>query len=141
MSEGAGRPDILSRVVARVFDFLIVMMLMELVPRAGFYAALMYILIADGLFEGASVGKKLMGLKVASERSDTGAIVRGSILRNLTLAVALVLWRIPLLGWFFFIGILAVEFIIMTGSAQRKRIGDEIAGTLVVCVIGKMEGK
>ncbi|MBF0464418.1 MAG: RDD family protein [Nitrospirae bacterium] len=134
-------PDILSRVVARVFDFLIVMMLMELVPRAGFYAALMYLLTADGLFEGASVGKKLMGLKVVSERSDNGMVIRSSIIRNMTFAAALLLWRIPLIGWILFIGILAVEFIIMTGNAQRKRIGDELAGTVVVRVIGKMEGK
>ncbi|MBF0519793.1 MAG: hypothetical protein HQK92_08725 [Nitrospirae bacterium] len=82
-----------------------------------------------------------MGLKVVSERSDNGMAIRSSIIRNMTLATALLLWRIPLLGWFLFIGILAVEFIIMTGNAQRKRIGDELAGTMVVRVIGKMEGK
>ncbi|MEO5355894.1 MAG: RDD family protein [Nitrospirae bacterium YQR-1] len=141
MSEGTGRPDILSRVVARAVDFLIVMVLIELVPRAGFYVAVMYLLTADGLFEGAGVGKKLMGLRVVSQRAEAGAALRCSILRNLTMAAALLLWRIPLLGWFFFAGILIIEFIVMTGNAERKRIGDELAGTVVVSVIGKMEVK
>jgi hypothetical protein len=132
--------DTLPRVLAKAIDFLIALLLMELVPRVGFYAALIFILIGDGLYNRASIGKKLMGIEVKSLRGEEVSAARCSIIRNSTVALALVLWKIPLFGWFFFVAIAGMEFIIMIGNADRMRIGDELAKTKAVEILYKEEG-
>ncbi|MBF0459466.1 MAG: hypothetical protein HQK99_16370 [Nitrospirae bacterium] len=134
---------ILPRVLAKAIDLVLCLLLIELLPRAGFYAAVIFILIGDSLYRRASIGKKLMGMEVKplregqlDERTSQG---RCSIVRNSTIAIALVLWKIPILGWFFFIAIVGIEFIIMIGSANRMRIGDELAKTKVVEILFKEE--
>ena len=54
----------LNRVIARTIDFIIVVALYEIIPTIGFFAGMIYLLISDGLFQGRSIGKKLIGLKV-----------------------------------------------------------------------------
>jgi uncharacterized RDD family membrane protein YckC len=128
---------LLSRSVARIIDLLLAAAMMETIPKAGFYIAIMYVLTGDGFFNRASVGKKLMGLVVNPVGNGYTLPVRDSILRNLSLALAIILWRIPIIGWFLFLGIVSFEFIIMLGSSERKRIGDELAATKVLEIINE----
>ncbi|MBF0554896.1 MAG: RDD family protein [Nitrospirae bacterium] len=131
---------ILPRVLAKAIDFVLAMLLIDLLPRVGFYAAVIFILIGDSLYNRASIGKKLMGMEVKSLREETVSPARCSILRNSTMAFALVLWKLPLfIGWIFFIAIAGIEFIIMIGNANRMRIGDELAKTKVVEILFKEE--
>jgi uncharacterized RDD family membrane protein YckC len=126
--------SVLPRVMAKAIDYLLAAAMMESIPRFGFYMGLLYILAGDSFFGGASAGKKLMGLCVSSRRGRETArtpLVRASILRNSTIALAFFLWKIPLIGWIFFTGITLLEFIIMIGNAERMRIGDELAATSV----------
>jgi uncharacterized RDD family membrane protein YckC len=132
-----------NRFMARTIDLIIVVALYEIIPSIGYFAALIYLLIADGLFEGRSVGKKLIGLKVVLQ-NDTEIIrdcgYKESIFRNFPFAVGLILCGIfggiPLIGWlisFIIIGIiLAFESLVIIGSNNGKRLGDEIANTQVV---------
>jgi hypothetical protein len=137
------KADHLDRVVARAIDFIIVVALLEIIPKLGFFAGLAYLLIADGLFEGRSIGKMLIGIRVVSYNSMENVIACGfkeSIFRNLPFAVAYILFGIlkgiPLLGWILSFAIIIVipvfEFLVMTGSELGMRFGDEVARTRVV---------
>lgn len=137
------KADHLERVVARMIDFIIVVALLEIVPRVGYFAGLTYLVIADGLFEGRSVGKMLIGIKVILINGADKAVACGfkeSIFRNLPFAVGYILFGIfngiPIIGWLLSFAVVtlipAFEYLVMTGSEIGMRFGDEIAKTRVV---------
>ncbi|MBM4137081.1 MAG: RDD family protein [Nitrospira sp.] len=132
MSEEFKKAGLLLRTVAKILDYIIIAAVAEMVPKAGFFAGLVYLLIGDGLFEGRSLGKKLIGLRVVSADTNKPCTFRDSILRNSPLGVGYLLYRIPWIGWIFILLVSVVEFIILLGSNERKRIGDEIAKTIVI---------
>lgn len=132
MLEEIKRAGLLLRGVAKTIDFIIVAAAAEMIPRAGFFAGLAYLFISDGLFEGKSLGKQLIGLRVVSTVTDKACSVRESILRNFMLCTGILLWKIPLVGWVFMILILAFEFVMLLGSKEGMRFGDEIAKTTVI---------
>ncbi|HYA32069.1 MAG TPA: hypothetical protein VED67_04855, partial [Thermodesulfovibrionales bacterium] len=66
MSDEVKRAGLLLRAFAKALDFILIAAAAEIVPKAGFFAGLAYILIGDGLFDGRSIGKLLMGLRVVS---------------------------------------------------------------------------
>ena len=123
------RAGLLLRTAAKIIDFILIAAVVELIPKAGFFAGLAYLLLGDGLFEGQSLGKKLIRIRVVSTATGSGCTFRESILRNSTLAVGLALSRIPLLGWILLVIVCGIEFILMLGSKESKRLGDEIAKT------------
>ena len=87
----------------------------------------------DGLFDGRSVGKKLIGLRaVFSEDHGQRVTYRESILRNASLALAYILFLIPYAGWI--LGPLAfgAECLTTIGDKAGMRIGDMLARTFVV---------
>jgi uncharacterized RDD family membrane protein YckC len=129
------RAGLLLRVVAKSIDFIIILAAAEALPRAGWLGGLVYLLISDGLLDGRSVGKKLTGLKVEAA-GGRACTIRDSILRNSTLAVGVVLWRIPAVGWILLAVVIAIEFLVMLGSKEGARLGDEIAKTSVVETAG-----
>ncbi len=129
------RAGLLLRVVAKSIDFILILAAAEALPKAGWLGGLIYLLISDGLFDGRSVGKKLTGLRVETAEGRV-CTIRDSILRNSTLAVGLVLWKIPAVGWILLAVVLALEFLIMLGSKESARLGDEIAKTSVVELAG-----
>lgn len=134
------KTEILSRVSARTIDLIIVAAFLELVPRAGFFAGITYLLIADGLFGGRSIGKKLIGIKVVLIESGKACGYKESIFRNFIFAIGLLLCGIlndvPLLGGLFIIIvpvlILLFEGLILLGSENGMRVGDEFAKTRVI---------
>lgn len=132
MLEEIKRAGLLLRGVAKTIDFIIVAAAAEMIPRAGFFAGLAYLLISDGLFDGRSLGKQIIGLRVVSTVTDNACSVRESILRNFMLCTGILLWKIPLVGWIFMILILAFEFVMLLGSEEGMRFGDEIAKTTVI---------
>jgi len=133
----------LNRLIARTIDFIIVAALFEIIPEIGYFAGLAYLLIADGLFQGRSVGKRLTGLKVVlhsdfKKPGDCG--YKESIYRNFPFAAGYllsgILGVIPLIGWIFsfaiIVAILVFESLLIVGSDRGMRLGDEIAKTQVV---------
>jgi hypothetical protein len=128
------KADLTTRAVAGFVDLLLIIGLARLPDVLGFLSASGYILIRDGLFQGrGSVGKKLIGLCVVTE-SVQGAPpdFRGSIIRNMPLAAAYILFLIPYAGWVLGPVALVMECLIAIGDDQGMRAGDMLARTRVV---------
>jgi len=127
------KADLTSRAVAGFVDLLIVLGLARLPDVIGLLAAAGYILFRDGLFEHQSVGKKLIGIRIAPA-DDAAALAgfRESVIRNVTLAVAFLLFKIPYAGWV--LGPLAVliECLTALGDERAMRVGDLLARTWAV---------
>ncbi|GAB4415975.1 MAG: RDD family protein [Thermodesulfovibrionales bacterium] len=132
MSDELKKASLLLRVFAKLLDFILIAAMAEIVPKAGFYAGLSYLLISDGLFDGRSIGKKLMGLKVVSTATNEPCTMKESILRNAPLGAGLLLYKLPWIGWIFIVFVSVLEFLILLGSKERMRLGDEIAKTVVI---------
>lgn len=132
MVEEIERAGLLVRSVAKILDFIIIAAAIEILPRAGFLAGLTYLLVGDGLFGGRSLGKKLIGLRVISSETYKPCSFKESILRNSTLAVGYLFYKVIWIGWIFILLAIIFEFIILIGSKDGMRIGDEIAKTIVI---------
>jgi uncharacterized RDD family membrane protein YckC len=132
MSEEFKRAPLLLRTIAKILDVIIIAAAAEIVPKAGFFAGLAYLLIGDGLFEGRSLGKKLIGLRVVTADTNTPCTFRDSILRNSTLAIGFFFYKVLGFGWIFLVLIAVFELIILIGSRDGMRFGDEIAKTIVI---------
>jgi uncharacterized RDD family membrane protein YckC len=132
MSEEFARAGLLVRTVAKILDFILIAAAVEIVPKAGFFAGLTYLLIGDALFDGQSLGKKLVGLRVVSADTHQPCTLRDSILRNSIFGIGYFVSWIFWLGWILIAVTAALEFIILLGSSEKMRIGDEIAKTLVI---------
>lgn len=132
MSEEQRRAGLLLRTAAKILDFILIAAVMEIIPGAGFYAGLAYLLLGDGFFDGRSLGKKLIRLKVVSVKTNAPCTFRESILRNSTFAAGYILWLVPWIGWIFLFLVLVLEFTLILGSKEGMRLGDEIAGTVVI---------
>jgi len=130
----------LARTVAKTIDLAIVAAFYEVIPAIGFFAALAYLLLCDGLFEGKSVGKNLTGLKVVDRDNRGNCGYKESTFRNFPFAAAFIIFgifkAIPLLGWLIsfvaIAGILIFESLVIVGSENGMRLGDELANTWVV---------
>lgn len=131
MPEEPRSAGLLLRSAARIIDFLLIAAALEIVPKAGYFGGLAYLLLGDGFLDGRSVGKKLTGLRVVSSETNTPCTIKDSILRNSTLALGFSLWIIPWIGWVFIVAASALEFVLILGSKDGRRLGDDIAKTLV----------
>lgn len=126
------KADILYRVIARAIDFIIIGILFELIPKIGYFAGLIYLLIGDGLFEGRSIGKRLIKLKTVFVKTGGPCSFRESIIRNSTFAVGYLLMSIPLIGFIFPLVVIVFEVLLIIGSEKGMRLGDELANTQVI---------
>jgi uncharacterized RDD family membrane protein YckC len=127
------KADLTTRAIAGFVDLLIVIGLARLPDVIGFLSAVTYILIRDGLFERQSVGKKVIGLRIASADDPVTAITfRESIIRNVTLALAFLLFQVPYAGWVLGPVALFIEFLMVLGDERGMRIGDLIARTVAL---------
>ncbi len=139
---GSDRPeypkaDIIHRAVARFADFVIAGVLVALLPGIlGIVTATGYLLIADGLLRGQSLGKRLAGIKVVNRRNRSDAGFRESIGRNLPFAVVVVFLVFPLFGWILFglgsVFVIGFEFYMSWTDRLGLRIGDVLVETQVV---------
>lgn len=130
------KPIVLNRLIGKAIDLTIVIALaaVPLYP-AGPLAAFLYILIGDGLMQGRSLGKRVVGLRVFNTATGKPATFQDSITRNSTVAIPVLFFMIPIVGWllWFLIGIpiLAIEIYLMTRLEQHARLGDTMADTQV----------
>lgn len=123
------------RLVAKAIDLAIVLFLAALpLYPLGPLLAFAYILSADG-YEGRSVGKRLLGLVVIYTEAGAPARYRDSFVRNSTVAVPVLFFMVPIVGWFLWIligiPILAIELYLMTRLEAQARLGDTMADTKV----------
>ncbi len=136
MSHEVKRAGLLLRIFAKSLDFIIIAAVTEIIPKAGFYAGLAYLLISDALFDGRSIGKVLIGLRVVSSEHNEPCTVKESIVRTAFLGAGLLPFKLPLIGswigWIFILLVSSVEFLILLGSKEGMRLGDEFAKTTVI---------
>jgi uncharacterized RDD family membrane protein YckC len=126
------KADLTTRAVAGFVDLLLVIGLARLPDVLGFLSAAGYLLIRDGLFVGQSAGKKLIGLRVAPMDGGKAITYRESIIRNVPLALAFMLFLIPYAGWLLGPLALGIECLTAIGDDWGMRIGDMLARTWVV---------
>lgn len=130
------KANVLHRFIAKFLDFLMVAACAKLIPPIGFFAGIAYLLIGDGLWEGQSIGKRIIGLQTikvsASGGGGSAGSFRESILRNVPLTMGWIAGVIPYVGWLLVGGVIALEALLIIGNDRGLRIGDEIAQTQVI---------
>ena len=89
------RCSFLLRGMARLADVGLAYALAVAAGRAGLVVALLYLLLADGIFHGQSVGKRIFGVKAVFLPMRTDARFRDSTLRNAPLALIVLLRMMP----------------------------------------------
>lgn len=144
--EGSPYPkaDLSLRALARLVDLSLAFFLAQTGHELGPLLAVFYLLIADGLMHGQSVGKRIFGIRtmVIPRRSPAG--YRESFQRNAPFALVALFYVVPL-GWLLFIvaglPIVAFEAWMVATDRLGIRIGDIFADTQVVDgkVISKIE--
>lgn len=126
-----GDTDVIARRIgAQILDTIVVTVLLALfftlsapdsltfLAFVGFFVALVYWFALEGLWDGQTVGKKATGIKVVKE--DGGECTVGAaVLRNVFDLID---------GLFYYL----IGFLVMAFSDKRQRIGDRLAGTMVV---------
>jgi len=128
--------ELLPRLMARVFDLMVCGALIVLMHQAGAAAGALYLLLADGLFRGQSLGKRMLGVRVVHVRTRRGVGARQSAVRNFPMAVLGLLALGPASHWkllaAFSLAVLGYEAVRIWMHPLGLRIGDELAGTQVV---------
>jgi uncharacterized RDD family membrane protein YckC len=108
------------RLFAWLIDFLMVIGLGMLFYALGWAVSAGYWLLRDGLFQGQSVGKRIMRLQVVTERGEPCSLLR-SFLRN-------ALWVIPVVN-----AVTAITGLhYLLHDARGRHWGDRLAETHVV---------
>lgn len=125
------------RVLARIIDIAIAWGLFVCGHPFGPVLALLFLLLADGLFQGQSPGKKICGIKVVHVPTRCPARFRESVLRNAPLGLVVILGMLPpplgrLAFVFGVVGVVAIETWKVFRDHLGLRLGDEWAQTQVV---------
>jgi uncharacterized RDD family membrane protein YckC len=135
--EGSPYPkaDLTLRGLARAADFTLAWVVAQSLPQIGPLLAAFYLLVADGLMTGQSVGKKIFGVRTVVVPRRAPAGWHESLLRNAPFALVAVFYAVPLL-WpvLFVVGlpILGFEAYMIFTDRLGIRIGDIFADTQVV---------
>lgn len=125
-----------TRLIAKGVDLLIVLILAMLFYPFGLVLALIYMSLADSLYGGQSVGKRLIGFSVISLEDGQPCSVRQSVVRNLPIIVPLGCAIIPL--WGFIMATLLIfplmlfEVYLLFKLDSGHRLGDVMADTTVI---------
>ena len=125
------KADYLPRIVARIIDLLLAAALAQLVVPVGFFAGMVYLLIADGVAQGRSLGKGLIGLRVVTPDTQPAGL-QASMLRNLPIAVGYAMFAVPWIGWLLGGAVMVFEGLLVLGNVRGRRLGDDLADTQVV---------
>ncbi|XXF81600.1 RDD family protein [Myxococcaceae bacterium GXIMD 01537] len=89
------KASLLLRAGARAVDVSIAWGLYVICGAAGAVVAVLFLLLADGMLQGQSVGKRLLGVKVMHLPTRSAARHRDSTLRNAPLALIVLLGMMP----------------------------------------------
>ncbi len=141
--EGSPYPkaDLTLRGLARLIDLSLAFAVANFAREAGPPLAALYLLLADGLMQGQSIGKRILGVRTMVLPARGGlrgapAGYRESVLRNAPFALLGLFYGLTLVGWFllFVVGlpIVAFEAYMVFSDRLGIRIGDIFADTQVV---------
>ncbi len=141
MADPVKSSPVLSRVLAKSVDLLLVFTLALLLPYPlGPLLGFLYSLLADGIswktFHGQSLGKKLLKLQVVQQHSRQPIHYKDSMIRNAPVGVATFFAMIPVWGWLFLgifgIPLLIMEVYLMLTVQTGHRLGDVMGDTEVI---------
>jgi uncharacterized RDD family membrane protein YckC len=135
--EGSPYPkaDLTLRGLARLADLTLALAVSRAFPPLGPVLAAIYLLAADGLFTGQSIGKKIFGVRTVVIPTRAPAGYRESFLRNVPFALVALFGGV---AWFWIlfvvagIPIVAFEAWMVWSDRLGIRIGDIFADTQVV---------
>jgi uncharacterized RDD family membrane protein YckC len=135
--EGSPYPkaDLSLRALARLADFTFAFVLAQASPQAGPLLAALYLLVADGLLSGQSIGKKIFGVRAVVVPRRAPAGYQESMLRNAPFALVAVFYAVPFLWPVLLVAgipIVAFEAYMIWTDRLGVRIGDIFADTQVV---------
>jgi uncharacterized RDD family membrane protein YckC len=135
--EGSPYPkaDLTLRGLARLADFTLAFALAQTSPQVGPLLAALYLLVADGLMHGQSVGKKIFGVRTVVVPKRAPAGYHESVLRNAPFALVAIFYAVPVLWPVLFVAgvpIVAFEGYMILTDRLGIRIGDIFADTQVV---------
>ncbi len=126
----------LERASAKFIDLAFALILASVLSPIGPAAGFVYSLIGDGLMDGRSIGKWLVGIKVVDITTSKPCSIHKSILRNIPFGFAVLMFIVPVIGLFLFLfiglAVVAVETYFLYTDMGSMRIGDTLADTIVV---------
>lgn len=126
----------LSRLLAKSIDLFIALILSILQYPFSLILAVVYIAVADSLYGGQSVGKKLIGFSVISLEDGKPCTVKQSVIRNLPILIPMGFAIIPPWGILVFIilivPLLLLEVYLLFKLDTGHRLGDVMADTTVI---------
>jgi hypothetical protein len=140
------KADPVKRIIAVIIDF-VLSMVVGFIPFVGGIIGALYMLFRDALpieaLEYKSIGKKLLKLSVVNIEDPTSKIdYAASAKRNWMFALGPIMMFflfIPILGWIIdiLIGIgglilIIIEIIKIFSDEKGVRLGDKLAGTMVI---------
>lgn len=124
------------RSLAKIIDFFFIIVVATFFYPLGVFAGALYLILADSIQTGQSVGKKILGLKVISLKDGSPCAFNQSFIRNLPFLIPLLIGIVPLWGWLLgvvvFLILVALEFYLMVRLDSGHRLGDVMADTTVV---------
>jgi len=144
--EGSPYPkaDLTLRGLARLVDLVLAFALAHAGHEAGPLLAVIYLLVADGLMHGQSIGKRIFGIRTMVIPRRVPAGYRESVLRNAPFALVALFYVVPL-WWLLLVvaglPIVGFEAYMVITDRMGIRIGDIFADTQVIDakVISKIE--
>jgi len=136
---GERQTSVFQRVIAKAIDMIIVVAIYllggEIWGPVGIVAAVLMCALQDGLGEGQSVGKKIIGLRVIEEQTGMGCSFTHSAIRNLPFVLAILFTSSPFL-WILLLLIplpgLLLETYLIFSLDSGVRVGDVLGNTLVI---------
>lgn len=126
----------LTRLLAKMVDLFIVLILSFLFYPFGLLLALVYMTFSDSLGAGQSVGKKLLGFAVISLEDGSPCSLKQSAIRNLPILLPMFFALIPFWGWIISsllaLPLIGFEVYLMLKIESSHRLGDVMADTTVI---------
>lgn len=124
------------RLIAKSIDIGLVIIGAVAYYPMGLILGIIYLAISDSLYEGQSIGKRLMGFGVISLIDGTPCSSWQSFIRNLPFTVPLILLIFPFWGWIlsaiFAMPLAMMEVYYLFKDNSPHRLGDIMADTTVI---------
>lgn len=125
-----------SRLIAKSIDVGLVLLGAIFYYPMGLILGIIYLSIADSLYDGQSIGKRFMGFGVVSLIDGTPCSAWQSSIRNLPFTAPLFFLVFPFWGWFFAgvfaLPLAAMEVYFLFKGDTAHRLGDILADTTVI---------
>lgn len=126
----------LYRLIAKAIDLGLVVIGAVCYYPMGLILGVIYLCIADSLYEGQSIGKRFMGFGVISLIDGSPCSTKQSFIRNLPFTVPFFLLIFPSWGWIlsaiFALPLSMMEVYFLFRVHSPHRLGDVMADTTVI---------